>query len=98
MIREASLIFNDGDIELEFKDIVEENNIYSSDTCYLVPPKVSRLFEKQDLQTDGLPDGVLQSYIEHKEKKIKRIAQEEFSNENITEECYKAMMVYEIKI
>lgn len=79
------------------KDIVE-NNIYSPNTCYLVPPKVSKLFEIQELNVDSVSERVLKEYTEHKEKIIKRIAQEEFLNKNITEQCYKAMMDYKVNI
>lgn len=79
------------------KDIVKDK-IYSPDTCYLVPPKVNNLFKKQELHIDGLPEKIILEYIKHKEKRIKQVAQEEFFNGNITEECYNALMVYQVKL
>lgn len=37
-------------------------------------------------------------YKEHKESYIKQIAQEEYDKGNIIEECYNAMMRYEVEI
>lgn len=39
-----------------------------------------------------------QAYKQNKEETIKRIAKEEYSNGNITEKCYNAMMNYEVEI
>ena len=43
-------------------------------------------------------DEAFQSYKFHKENLIKQVAQAEFSNGNITEKCYNAMMNYEVEI
>lgn len=43
-------------------------------------------------------EGAFQAYKTFKESIIKRIAQIEFDNNNITEQCYKAMMNYEVEI
>lgn len=80
------------------RDIVGDSNIYSPNTCYLVPPKVKQLFVKKELNVDDVPESVLKEYKEHKEKVIKRVANEEFANGNITEQCYNAMMNYEITL
>ena len=44
------------------------------------------------------PESAFQYYKEKKEKKIKIIAQEEYSKGNITKRCYDAMMSYEVEI
>ncbi len=80
------------------KDIVKNNNVYSPDTCYLISSKIKQLFIKQELNIDEVPERVLKEYKEHKERIIKRIAEEEFTNGNITKECCDAMMVYEVEI
>ena len=80
------------------KDVIQGNNIYSPETCYLVSSKVKQLFVKQDLNIDDVTEKVLKEYKEHKERIIKRIAKEEFANGNITKECYDAMMAYEVKL
>lgn len=77
------------------KDIVKDNKTFSPDTCYLTPKNVDRLFEEQELNMD-VPKRVLQEYKEHKEKIIKRVAEKEFTDGNITEECYKAMVNYKL--
>ena len=38
------------------------------------------------------------AYKLHKEKTIKNVAQEEFDKDNITKQCYEAMMNYEVEI
>ena len=80
------------------KDIIANNNVYSPDTCHLVSSKVKQLFAKQELNIDDVPERTLKEYKEHKERIIKRIAEEEFLNGNITKECHDAMMVYELTL
>lgn len=80
------------------KDIVKNNNVYSPDTCYLVSPKVKQLFIKQELNVNDVSEKVLQEYKEHKERIIKRIAEEEFANGNITRQCYESMIKYQVEI
>lgn len=43
-------------------------------------------------------DEAFQVYKQYKEKAIKRIAQEEYNEGNITKQCYDAMMKYEVEI
>ena len=80
------------------KEIIKNNNVYSPDTCYLVSPKVKQLFIKQELNIYDVPEIVLKEYKEHKERIIKRIAEEEFAIGNITKECYESMMDYAVDI
>lgn len=79
------------------KNIIKNNNIYSPDTCFLVSQNVNRLFTKRELNTD-VSENVLQSYKEHMENIIKKIAKEEYENYNIVKECYNAMIRYEVDI
>lgn len=44
------------------------------------------------------PERAFQAYKEYKEKIIKRVAEVEYKAGNITEECYKAMLNYEVEI
>lgn len=44
------------------------------------------------------PEKAFNAYKKYKENIIKRIAQEEYSKNNITKQCYDAMMKYEIEI
>ena len=47
------------------------------------------------------PEGILTAFNEykiHKEEIIKKVAQLEFNKKTITEECYEAMMQYEVEI
>lgn len=78
--------------------IVKDNEIYSPNTCCLIPQNVNRLFMEQDLNIEDLSEAVLQKYKEYREKQIKRIAEEEFANGNISEQCYEAMINYEITL
>ena len=83
---------------LNRKIIDKDNEIYSPDYCCLVPQNVHRLFMEQDLNMEYATESVLQKYKEYKEKQIKKVAQEEFANGNISEQCYNAMMKYEITL
>ena len=78
--------------------IDKDNEIYSPEYCCLVPQSVNRLFMEQELNIEDSTEEVLQKYKEYKEKHIKRVAEEEFANGNISEQCYKAMMDYEIDV
>ena len=78
--------------------IIKDNDIYSPETCCLVPQNVHRLFMEQDLNMEYATESVLQKYKEYKEKQIKKVAQEEFANGNISKQCYNAMMKYEITL
>ena len=53
---------------------------------------------KQDLNLEYATESMLQMYKEHMENKIKRVAKEEFANGNISEQCYEAMLKYEVEI
>lgn len=44
------------------------------------------------------PEEAFQAYKIYKENIIKQVAQEEYDKENITKECYEAMMKYEVEI
>lgn len=47
---------------------------------------------------DDVESGFYFGYKPEKERIIKQVAQEEYNNGNITEECYNAMMNYEVEI
>jgi len=76
--------------------IVKDNDIYSPETCCLVPQNVNRLFMEQDLNIEDSSEAVLQKYKEYREKQIKRVAEQEYANSNISKQCYEAMMNYEV--
>lgn len=78
--------------------IDKDNEIYSPEYCCLVPQNVNRLFMEQDLNIENSSEAVLQKYKEYREKQIKRVAQEEFAKGNISEQCYEAMMKYEVTL
>ena len=81
------------------RKIIDKNNeVYSPEYCFLVPQNVNRLFMKQDLNLEYATESMLQMYKEHMENKIKRVAKEEFANGNISEQCYEAMLKYEVEI
>ena len=109
------------------KDIlVKGNEVYSSETCCLVPQSVNKLFTKRENCRGNLPIGVIKhknkfavqccggknkhqgyyetineaflKYKQNKEIVIKEIAQKEYDKGNITEECYKSMMLYKVEI
>lgn len=81
------------------RKIIDKNNeIYSPDTCCLVPQNVDRLFIKPDLNMEYATESMLRMYKEVMENKIKKVAKEEFANVNISEQCYKAMMDYKVEI
>lgn len=44
------------------------------------------------------PEKAFLAYKKYKEKAIKQMAQEEYDNDNITKECYEAMMNYKVEI
>lgn len=83
---------------LNRKIIVKDNDIYSPETCCLVPRNVDRLFVKPNLNMEFATESMLQMYKEHMKNKIKKVAKEEFANGNISEQCYEAMMKYEVII
>lgn len=78
--------------------IVKDCNVYSPETCCLVPQNVNRLFIEQELNLEDASETVINKYIEYKENLIKKIAKEEFRNNNISEQCYNAMMKYKVEL
>jgi len=46
----------------------------------------------------NIPDEAFLEYKKYKEQVIKRVAEIEYSKKNITEECYNAMLKYEVEI
>ena len=54
--------------------------------------------KQESLGTYSTPEQAFQAYKIYKENIIKQVAQIEFENGNITEECYNAMMIYEVDI
>lgn len=52
----------------------------------------------EELGSYSMPERAFQAYKDYKENIIKQVAEIEYKNENITEECYKAMMEYEVEI
>lgn len=54
--------------------------------------------KNEELGSYSTSEKAFQIYKDYKEKLIKQVAQIEFENGNITEECYKAMMNYEVEI
>lgn len=50
------------------------------------------------LGTYSTPEQAFQAYKTYKENLIKQVAQIEYDDGNITEECYKAMMKYQVEI
>lgn len=83
---------------LNRKIIVKDNDIYSPETCCLVPQNVDRLFMKPSLNMEYATESMLQMYKEHMTNKIKKIAKEEFASGNISKQCYEAMMKYKVEI
>ena len=83
---------------LNRKIVDKHNEIYSPEYCFLVPQNVNRLFIKPNLNVEFATVSMLKMYKEHMESKIKRVAEEEFKNNNISERCYKAMIKYEVEI
>lgn len=83
---------------LNRKIIVKENDIYSPETCCLVPKNVDGLFAKPNLNMEYATESMLRMYKEHMENKIKKVAKEEFVNGNISKQCYNAMMHYEVTL
>ena len=60
--------------------------------------KVGKKTKYTHLGTYNTPEEAFCAYKEAKEKYIKQVAKEEFSQGNITKECYNAMMNYEVEI
>lgn len=54
--------------------------------------------KQESLGTYLTPEQAFQVYKTYKENIIKQVAQTEYDNGNITEQCYKAMMKYEVEI
>ncbi len=54
--------------------------------------------KQEKLGTYLSPEQAFQAYKSYKENLIKQVAQTEFSNGNITEKCYNAMMNYIVEI
>lgn len=74
------------------KDIISNNKIYSPDTCYLIPYNLKLLLEKLNIDTEDLPEYLIEKHKKFTVYKIKQVAREEFEKENITSECYDAIM------
>jgi hypothetical protein len=53
---------------------------------------------KEEIGYYSTPESAFQAYKIYKEKIIKQVAKIEYEAGNITEECYKAMMNYEVEI
>lgn len=53
---------------------------------------------REELGSCSTPEKAFNTYKDYKEDIIKRVAQIEYDNENITKECYEAMMNYEVEI
>ena len=60
--------------------------------------KVGKKTKHVCLGTYNTPEEAFYTYKKVKEKYIKQVAKEEFSQRNITKECYNAMMNYEVEI
>lgn len=54
--------------------------------------------KNEEIGSFSTPERAFQSYKVYKEKIIKQVAQIEFDVGNITEQCYQAMMNYEVEI
>lgn len=81
------------------RKIIDKNNeIYSPKHCYLVPKNVDGLFVEPKLNMEYATESMLKMYKEHMENKIKKVAEKEFINGNISEQCYKAMINYKVDI
>lgn len=81
------------------RKIIDKNNeIYSPEHCFLVPQSVDRLFMKPNLNIEFATESMLKMYKEHMGNKIKKVAKEELEKGNISEQCYQAMMKYEVEI
>ena len=81
-------------------DVIDKNNnIFSPQTCYLIPQNINALFfTDKRLNAWNVNELVLQRYKEYRKSHIKRIAKEEFEKNNITEQCYMAMMDYKVDL
>ena len=53
---------------------------------------------REYLGTYDTINGAFQAYKRYKENLIKQVAQEEYDKGNITEQCYEAMMNYQVEI
>ena len=53
---------------------------------------------REELGYYSTPEKAFQAYKKYKEKIIKQVAKKEYESGNITEQCYKAMMEYEVEI
>ena len=54
--------------------------------------------KKEELGHYSTPENAFLAYKKRKEEIIKQVAEVEHNNENITRECYEAMMKYEVEI
>ena len=54
--------------------------------------------KREELGYYHTPEKAFEVYKDYKEDLIKQVAQIEYSNDNITEQCYQAMMKYEVEI
>lgn len=74
---------------------------YKKDNIYAAAcnnPYSSNKYKRQYLGTYKTKESAFETYKNRKEEIIKQVAQVEFDAGNITEECYNAMMKYEIEI
>lgn len=72
--------------------IVDGNKVYSPEMCYLIPYNLKRLLEKLNIVADDLPEYLIQKHEKFTVFKIKQVAKEELSKENITIKCYEAII------
>ena len=54
--------------------------------------------KREELGCYHTPEKAFEVYKAYKEDLIKQVAQIEYNNDNITEQCYQAMMKYEVEI
>lgn len=81
------------------RKIIDKNNeVYSPEYCCLVPQNVDRLFMKPNLNMEFATESMLKMYKEHMENKIKKVAKEELASNNISKQCYEAMINYKVEI
>lgn len=70
-------------------NLVNGNKIYSPDMCYLIPYHLKQLLMKLDIDTENLPEYLIEKHKKFTEFKVKQVAKEELLKGNITSKCYK---------
>ena len=72
--------------------------VHYREDCFIARCRNPFTNTNEDLGFYSTPESAFQAYKTYKENIIRQVAEVEYEADNITEECYQAMMVYKVEI